>query len=119
MSPLPNRRPSFCGRIAGGGFRPGVSELLSISRCVRNFQEIFAEAAAESRFFANTSIASKGERRMSRVVPFRALRPGKAVVRQVAAPPYDVLSVAEAREQVRDTPLSFLHVEKSEIDLPD
>ena len=56
---------------------------------------------------------------MSRVVPFRALRPGKPVVRQVAAPPYDVLNVAEAREQVRRNPLSFLHVEKSEIDLPD
>ena len=56
---------------------------------------------------------------MSRVVPFRALRPGKPFVRQVAAPPYDVLNVAEARQQVRDNPLSFLHVEKSEIDLPD
>ncbi|MBU4582667.1 MAG: DUF1015 domain-containing protein, partial [Proteobacteria bacterium] len=56
---------------------------------------------------------------MSRVVPFRALRPGKPVVRQVAAPPYDVLTVAEAREQVRDNPLSFLHVEKSEIDISD
>ncbi|MCX5821711.1 MAG: DUF1015 family protein [Deltaproteobacteria bacterium] len=56
---------------------------------------------------------------MSRVVPFRALRPGEPFVRQVAAPPYDVLNVAEARRQVRDNPLSFLHVEKSEIDLPD
>jgi uncharacterized protein (DUF1015 family) len=56
---------------------------------------------------------------MSRVVPFRALRPGKPFVRQVAAPPYDVLNAAEARQQVRDNPLSFLHVEKSEIDLPD
>jgi len=56
---------------------------------------------------------------MSKVVPFRALRPGKPAVRQVAAPPYDVLNVAEAREMVRHNPLSFLHVEKSEIDLPD
>lgn len=56
---------------------------------------------------------------MSRIVPFRALRPAKAVVRQVAAPPYDVVSVAEARQLVQDNPLSFLHVEKSEIDLPD
>ena len=53
------------------------------------------------------------------MVPFRALRPGKPVVHQVAAPPYDVLNVAEARELVRHNPLSFLHVEKSEIDLPD
>jgi uncharacterized protein (DUF1015 family) len=56
---------------------------------------------------------------MSRVVPFRVLRPAKPVVRQIAAPPYDVLNVVEARQQVRDNPLSFLHVEKSEIDLPD
>ena len=56
---------------------------------------------------------------MSRVVPFRALRPAKPFVRQVAAPPYDVLNVSEARQQVRDNPLSFLHVEKSEIDIPD
>jgi uncharacterized protein (DUF1015 family) len=55
---------------------------------------------------------------MSRVVPFCALRPGKSFVRQVAAPPYDVLNVAEGRQKVRDNPLSFLHVEKSEIDLP-
>jgi uncharacterized protein (DUF1015 family) len=56
---------------------------------------------------------------MSQVVPFRALRPDQRFVRSVAAPPYDVLNVAEARRLVRDNPLSFLHVEKSEIDLPD
>ena len=56
---------------------------------------------------------------MSRVVPFQALRPGKPFVGRVAALPYDVLNVAEARQQVRENPLSFLHVEKSEIDLSD
>ena len=56
---------------------------------------------------------------MSLVIPFRALRPAKPFVAQVAAPPYDVVNVAEARELVRNNPLSFLHVEKSEIDLPD
>jgi uncharacterized protein (DUF1015 family) len=56
---------------------------------------------------------------MSRVVPFRALRPGKPFVDRVAALPYDVLNAEEARQRVRDNPLSFLHVEKSEIDLPD
>ena len=55
---------------------------------------------------------------MSRVIPFRALRPEKPYVHQVAAPPYDVLNVAEAQRLVRDKPLSFLHVEKSEIDFP-
>jgi len=56
---------------------------------------------------------------MSVVVPFRALRPAKSYVHKVAAPPYDVLNVAEARRLVAANPLSFLHVEKSEIDVPD
>jgi uncharacterized protein (DUF1015 family) len=37
----------------------------------------------------------------------------------VAALPYDVLSVEEARRAGSSNPLSFLHIEKSEIDLPD
>ncbi|MEF8717982.1 MAG: DUF1015 family protein [Candidatus Accumulibacter necessarius] len=36
----------------------------------------------------------------------------------VAAPPYDVLSSAEARQAAIGKPLSFLHVSKAEIDLP-
>ncbi len=56
---------------------------------------------------------------MSLVVPFRAVRPAREYASRVAAPPYDVLDVDEARRLVRDNPLSFLHVEKSEIDVPD
>jgi len=55
---------------------------------------------------------------MSVVIPFKALRPHKQFASAVASYPYDVLSVEEAREIVRDSPLNFLHVEKSEIDLP-
>jgi uncharacterized protein (DUF1015 family) len=54
---------------------------------------------------------------MSVVVPFRALRPQKHLVRAVASCPYDVLSLEEAKNIAMDNPLSFLHVEKSEIDL--
>jgi len=50
--------------------------------------------------------------------PFRALRPVPARAREVIAPPYDVLSSAEARERARGRPWSFLHVSKAEIDLP-
>ncbi|MDE5964574.1 MAG: DUF1015 family protein [Eubacterium sp.] len=32
--------------------------------------------------------------------------------------PYDVMSSDEAREMVKDNPLSFLHIDKAEIDLP-
>ena len=56
---------------------------------------------------------------MSLVFPFRALRPVKSFASQVAAPPYDVMNCEEAKAFVRANPLSFLHVEKSEIDIPD
>ena len=54
---------------------------------------------------------------MSVVIPFKALRPHRQFVEAVASYPYDVVSVDEAREIVKDNPLNFLHVEKSEIDL--
>jgi len=56
---------------------------------------------------------------MSIVVPFKALRPGGEFVRAVAALPYDVVSVAEARQQVKENPLSFLRVERAECDFPE
>jgi uncharacterized protein (DUF1015 family) len=37
----------------------------------------------------------------------------------VLAPPYDVLTSAEARQRARGKPWSFLHVSKPEIDLPE
>lgn len=55
---------------------------------------------------------------MTLIKPFRALRPAAARVRDVIAPPYDVLSSAEARERARGKPWSFLHISKPEIDLP-
>jgi uncharacterized protein (DUF1015 family) len=39
--------------------------------------------------------------------------------KQVAAPPYDVLSTEEARVLARGNPWSFLHISKPEIDLPE
>jgi uncharacterized protein (DUF1015 family) len=56
---------------------------------------------------------------MSVVIPFKALRPHRQFVKAVASYPYDVVSVEEAREIVKDNPLNFLHVEKSEIDVQD
>jgi len=54
---------------------------------------------------------------MARVEPFKAWRPRVEISPQVASPPYDVLSSAEAREMAAENPLSFLHVVKPEIDL--
>ncbi len=50
--------------------------------------------------------------------PFRGLRPTPERAAAVAAPPYDVLNSAEARERAADRPYSFLHISKPEIDLP-
>jgi uncharacterized protein (DUF1015 family) len=49
--------------------------------------------------------------------PFRALRPAPGRAAEVLAPPYDVLSSAEARERAKGKPSSFLRVSKAEIDL--
>jgi uncharacterized protein (DUF1015 family) len=51
------------------------------------------------------------------IKPFRALRPANGRAAEVLAPPYDVLSSAEARERAKGKPWSFLHVSKAEIDL--
>lgn len=56
---------------------------------------------------------------MADLRPFKAMRPKPESAAQVAALPYDVLSVAEAAAQAKDNPLSFLHVDKPEIDLPE
>jgi uncharacterized protein (DUF1015 family) len=54
---------------------------------------------------------------MVKIREFKALRPRKESVAEVASPPYDVLNSQEAREWARNQPLSFLHVVKPEIDL--
>src|SRR5581483_11638649 len=58
------------------------------------------------------------EIRLTLIRPFRALRPAPGRAADVLAPPYDVLSSAEARERAKDKPWSFLHISKPEIDLP-
>jgi uncharacterized protein (DUF1015 family) len=51
------------------------------------------------------------------IQPFRALRPAPGRAAEILAPPYDVLSSAEARERAKGKPWSFLHISKPEIDL--
>lgn len=55
---------------------------------------------------------------MATLHPFRAVRPTSDKVEAVASVPYDVVSVAEARDLAEGNPLSFLHVARPEIDLP-
>lgn len=56
---------------------------------------------------------------MSKIKPFRALRPASDKAKQVSSVPYDVLNAKEARGIAKDNSLSFLHVSRSEIDLPE
>lgn len=49
---------------------------------------------------------------------FKAFRPSKENQALIPALPYDVMNSDEAREMVKDNPLSFLHVDKAEVDLP-
>ncbi|HNZ65148.1 MAG TPA: DUF1015 family protein [Smithella sp.] len=56
---------------------------------------------------------------MAIVLPFKAVRPNQKFVAQVAALPYDVMTREEGKKAVSGNALSFMHVEKSEIDVPD
>jgi uncharacterized protein (DUF1015 family) len=54
-----------------------------------------------------------------RLHPFHAIRPAPELAPQVAAVPYDVVNRAEAADLARGNPYSFLHVGRSDIDLPE
>jgi uncharacterized protein (DUF1015 family) len=56
---------------------------------------------------------------MAIISPFKALRPKKGSEPKVASRPYDVLNSTEAKQEANGNAESFLHVTKSEIDLPD
>ena len=56
---------------------------------------------------------------MPLIRPFAGLRPVPEHAKDVVAPPYDVLNSAEARERAAGKPMSFLHISKAEIDLPE
>ncbi|MBI2353522.1 MAG: DUF1015 domain-containing protein [Deltaproteobacteria bacterium] len=55
---------------------------------------------------------------MAIIRPFKALRPPRELAAKVAALPYDVMNVEEARAMAAGNPESFLHVSRPEIDLP-
>ncbi len=55
---------------------------------------------------------------MARLYPFRALRPRPELAARIAAVPYDVVNVDEARALADDNPYSFLRVSRAELELP-
>lgn len=56
---------------------------------------------------------------MAHIKPFKALRPDPKHAAAVASRPYDVMNREEAKLEVQGNPYSFLHITRSEIDLPD
>jgi uncharacterized protein (DUF1015 family) len=56
---------------------------------------------------------------MSEIRPFHGVRPLDEMAARIIAPPYDVLSEAEARAIAGPNSTSFLHVTRPEVDLPE
>ena len=56
---------------------------------------------------------------MITISPFAALRPEVAHAKEVASRPYDVMSTEEARIETQGNSKSFLHITRSEIDVPE
>lgn len=56
---------------------------------------------------------------MAQIKPFRCIRPNADVADKVAALPYDVYSRQEAKEAVKNEPLSFLNIDRAETGFDD
>jgi len=56
---------------------------------------------------------------MATIRSFKALRPKSEIADKVSSVPYDVVNREEARKLAEGNPLSFLHVIRPEIDLPE
>ncbi|MCX6325278.1 MAG: DUF1015 family protein [Bacteroidia bacterium] len=55
---------------------------------------------------------------MAVVKPFRGLRPPRAIAKDLACLPYDVMNTEEATRMAKGKECSLLHITRSEIDLP-
>lgn len=56
---------------------------------------------------------------MATIKPFLALRPSSEYIDRVASLPYDVMSVEEAKDIVKDNPYAFLQIDLPEVFLED
>jgi uncharacterized protein (DUF1015 family) len=56
---------------------------------------------------------------MAVVRPFRALRPNGRLAERIAALPYDVMNSVEAKDMVEGNELSFLRIDRAEINFPE
>jgi len=55
---------------------------------------------------------------MAIIKPFKGVRPQPVLASVIAALPYDVMSSLEAREMVKENPLSFLYIDRPELNFP-
>jgi uncharacterized protein (DUF1015 family) len=62
---------------------------------------------------------NKQENIMTIIRPFKAIRPTPSLADKVISLPYDVMNREEATKMAQDNSMSFLHICRSEIDLPD
>lgn len=73
-----------------------------------------------NRFYEKFSkTESLGNSNMVEIRPFHAYTPSPENAKDIAALPYDVMTTQEGKELTKNNPLSFLHVEKASVDLPD
>lgn len=56
---------------------------------------------------------------MATIKPFRALRPVPEKAEKVSSAPYDVVQAAEVRRTIKENPLSFLRITRSEAEFTD
>lgn len=56
---------------------------------------------------------------MTKIKPFKGIRPPKNLVEKVASRPYDVLDSEEARAEAKGNEMSLYHIIKPEIDFPE
>ena len=56
---------------------------------------------------------------MADIRPFKAIRPAGERADEIAALPYDVYNRAEAKAEVDKNPLSFLKIDRAEVNFPD
>ena len=55
---------------------------------------------------------------MSIVKPFKGIRPNKSIAAKLSCLPYDVMNASEAAQMAQGNEVSFLHITRAEIDLP-
>ncbi|MFA6674464.1 MAG: DUF1015 family protein [Candidatus Cloacimonadaceae bacterium] len=77
------------------------------------------ELSTLNQIYNTLEYNKRGKNPMATFKPFKAVRPVPDKAQAIASLPYDVMDSDEARAEVQKNPLSFIHVEKPEVDLPE